>query len=853
MPSNAQLDASLNQVKSILQTNSQDLNSQGKKLVADVTDLLNSLQSTIATKNADGRWQRLLSQTKVLTVETAVATKQGATNLRQQTADTNITEKARLESREFYTNLKDVLLFVLKSGEFREILLDSLQLFHSMARKIDQRHGDRLTDTLRTDISKAQTKAPSSTTATTTAVPVVNTLGSEQIVLVQQQQQQPLLGTSARPTETKQLGREAIHDVKNIWSEEEDRRREMQQKFETILDRLSNEPQFNVIVNKMLALFDQMEKIMYTSRDKLSSQQLEQQNQINAVIVDVKAILGDFAGQKEVNKFWDRSTKLSRELRNDPEALQYFKDLRVFIVDTLRHASTTSNNLIPTTQMSDNLLPQSDLSQQTYYNIQPQQQFVTSSSLDTQRRSARIREFIDRGKAIFQNEKSKYSDDSKKLLKLSKKMLRNIKNDSSRVELGSKFNRLMRDMFMDDTGRPDLFVAQESISQMQHLLSNVVRGQLIGVPLPLIEGATPKMKFAVRNMVLDAHDILPDHINVQLFNNFDYQHYDPYQDSTKLATRVSFRVESIRMRLNGVHYDVQYLGTPKFSDNGIVDVEITGPKGFSLQVDFDMHMSSKRALSFSVFRVHVNIDKLNINIRQAKHKFLDKMVLALFKGVIKKRIASTIEQKLTVALQQMATRMNTSVAQSKQRLATATGQKATFATRLNSAMKTGYDKRGTLTNNLTGKIKQKRNKMKSKKHHVNQPTSTFSTVEPMTMSQQPLTTFGTSTFDYSQSVSQQPLSTIIEQPIVQQQQPVSISPMNHPNILPYPTSTSSSSATSFSTKSHNVSDPVWDGNYSNQQAATFASEQVGLTPLSKKQVEQQQQQSETEKMRLAPA
>lgn len=75
--------------------------------------------------------------------------------------------------------------------------------------------------------------------------------------------------------------------------------------------------------------------------------------------------------------------------------------------------------------------------------------------------------------------------------------------------------KLGADFAFDDQGRPDLFVIQQSLSQMKGILVPVITKQLANLPIPKIEGSNPKYDFSVDGMILHVGDLLPEFVNFQ--------------------------------------------------------------------------------------------------------------------------------------------------------------------------------------------------------------------------------------------------------------------------------------------------------------------------------------------------
>jgi len=671
-PSNQQIDATLNQVKNMLLTSAGNLNPHGQQLSRDIYELIQSFHNMVLTKNADEKWQRLFANSNIASRNAAITGKAQLTQLRSELQGMNLGQRARMESQELFNSMREIVFFVIRNGEFRQILLELVSLLQSVGRRLDRQHGDKLTASLGKTLMGQSSQPP------TTQFP-------QQVY-----QQQPVneyfnVGPStslAAPTMPQSLGASkkvgaiksgasnVLKDTKRMILEEESERLEsIEIRLERVLEQLSSKPEYNNIIMTMLRVFDEMETQMKQRQNLLRggiAADLQQQAMYDQVFTDMKLIVGDFLGHDNIQALSDQCYRLFQEVRNDPAAKQYFKDLRVFLVDAIQHPTLVA----PTASTM----------------------VITNETMRIENRSQQVKYFVERGRMLSEMEKGRYGIEFERLGQILRNMFYTLRNDQSRLDLSNKLNRLAKDFFMDRDGRPDLFVTQDSIQQMQTLLVNVLRQNLVSVPLPFIEGQTPKLAFAIHNMTLNMVDILPDHINVQVLNNFDYQGYDQLNEAARAVTQLNFTLDSVRFVVNNVHFDIRRLVTPKWHDYGLADIAIYGARGLELSVSWDIALSSRRSIRFRPNRVLCRIDQMDINIRAAHHKMLDKIAVKLFKNIIKKRIARTIELKVFEALEGIAGQMNMFVLEKermmKQTVATRT---TTMGSMLNQQLKTGYD------------------------------------------------------------------------------------------------------------------------------------------------------------------
>lgn len=815
-PSNQFIDQYINETKLMLQQNSSTLSEQGKRVVTDMLELLESIQRVIHSKNGDEKWQRLLFNSRKASETTVVRGKEEAqllkTAMQQQPTQTQQSQQQQQqqqpprselisrESRELFQNVRDIVLFIVRSSEFRELLIDVIKLFQSMARRMDQRHGDQLTESLRSTLTLDEQNRLATTTTTTTTTTATTTTITGDYANVQPQVSTTTTTATADATQMnnggglKQQFAGAIADTKNIWKEEAERTRLMEERLESIVDRLTREPQFKVIVQKMLYVFDQIDtrvkrhQAMRAERQQQQQQLLIQQQQQQAMMMngttativqqpaptlesvnedewlivfkDAQLILGDFVGHESLQVFIDRCYELYMAMKKDPDMTQYVRDLRTFVTTVVQETRT-------------------QVQQQPAMTQQQQQE---QQELSIKRHKQQISVLVQRGKQLLQIEKSKYHAQFKNLLLMARSMSQSLKLDKDRLDVSSKVNKLLRNMFMDKSGRPDLFVTQESIVQLNVLFGLLLRQHFTSIPLPFIEGQTKDMAFALHHMILDMNRIMPDHINVQVMNNFDHQSSMAARklgEATKNRTKVQLQVDSIQFAIRNIHFDVRQLKGVKFHDYGVAEVEVLGRRGMSVLANWEILATSGTFPHFALSDVKCTIDKLKIKIIAAHHKLLDKMVIRMFKRVIRKRVASIIEQRMKEQLETITNRLNIFLLESKRSWNVTTLDMNQRKSQLNASFKNVYDKMALQKRKIKDKTQRKKKGNVSDASLVMKPADMLSTTTTAPVSAMATTTTTTMGLDPNEYANAQ--EAVVAAHLVNQQ-PVTVMGSRTPDL-----------------------------------------------------------------------
>jgi hypothetical protein len=707
VPTNSDIEQSVNQWKEFINSRSTNLNSQGKKILGDANLLLDSVQTAIVNKNKNDVWKRLIEGADELRKEVQEISVKEAQELKQELSTDQVKKQAKADFKEFVENVQSVVLFLVRSQEFREMLLDVISLMQSMARRFDQEYADKIQLTLRTDLVQ------------------VNVDEREQ-------------------TSIKSLSREIWNTGRgNILLEEDVNK--MEHQLKTIIDTVSKKPQYSQIITKMMALLDKVEG---TFKDKQQSiqQQYEQEKRerYQKILNDALLAVGEFTGHEELTQFKARVTEFFRMISSDEQVRQYIMDLKQFVLEAAQNPLVAS----------------------------------AENTQEMNLRQDQIKTFVQRGRQAFAENREKYNEMFTQIKESALKMLEHMKQDDTRKDIQDKFVTLVRDMITDENGRPDLFIMQQSITQFKSLMGTLVNEQLVNLPLPTIAIMSDNYDLAIGNMTFDASGILPEHIHLNMVNDMNL---NTNEDASTMETQLKFSMNSIRMNLKNVHFTFNHKKAPRIKDNGVMDVSIAGKKGLSLKIVWKMNVTNKpnRKVEFKLSKLKCKISKLKIKVKQAPHKNLHRIAIALFKRVIKRRVCQAIESKLSEAIENVNTKLNEVSVTAEQKL---NGNNLSEKTRerlerVNSVVKQKFDElpesKDLTLENMKHKVKEQVNEKKNKVQ-----TSVMKVIDQVRKTEEPPVVL---------VVEQTTNTIIVTEPVQQQQQVVQQEVDNqciHPNVLP---------------------------------------------------------------------
>jgi len=254
----------------------------------------------------------------------------------------------------------------------------------------------------------------------------------------------------------------------------------------------------------------------------------------------------------------------------------------------------------------------------------------------------RVEELIDRARHVFQN--GEWRESYNKVITEARLIFEGIKNDPDVQQLGDKVQQFVENFTYQDNNGERHFNT-DLMEQMRGYIVPLLLAQLENIPIPQISGSNPDVDWRVENLVFSGYDIIPDHVQIQLRSDVDFNVQKLEADKT--YTRALISIKNIRVKLHDVHFWFKRKTMPRLHDEGIANLECAG-EGANLQILLRVQGGWQRP-SFNVMRVNCDIDKLNIDIKEAQHKFLLNMASTFYEAKWKREIENKVEENIKTA------------------------------------------------------------------------------------------------------------------------------------------------------------------------------------------------------------
>lgn len=271
--------------------------------------------------------------------------------------------------------------------------------------------------------------------------------------------------------------------------------------------------------------------------------------------------------------------------------------------------------------------------------------------LDEYEFSQRIEKAIDNGREILQDEKlrKKYFE----VIKEARLIFENIRNDKDVKNLQEK-TKAFTDHFTYTDEKGEKHVNTDLVTQMRQFIIPLFVAQLDEIHVPTIEGSNEDYDYRIDNLVFSGKDIIPDKVE---FDTKSHLEVDVKHLNTEQATtRAYLRISDINPKMKNIEYYFHKKTFPKLEDKGVANV-VVGGEGITIAVELEVHKKDN-VPSIKVAQVHVDIDRLKIDILETKHEFMATIFKPIYKNRIKAVIKEAIENRIRSVFDKIETGFN---------------------------------------------------------------------------------------------------------------------------------------------------------------------------------------------------
>ncbi|KZW03262.1 hypothetical protein EXIGLDRAFT_759133 [Exidia glandulosa HHB12029] len=220
-------------------------------------------------------------------------------------------------------------------------------------------------------------------------------------------------------------------------------------------------------------------------------------------------------------------------------------------------------------------------------------------------------------------------------------------DDPLNKRFGEDWSRLTKDLLFDEGG--NLTYKASLWNDVRTVILPELARQVGYVPIPRIEYTDNMVDLVLENITLQGRNLLPNIFEINAQNYFKMSPYGSIKDEHHHT--VTFSMSQIQADLRDVaFYYNKKQGFPKIRDQGLADVFLGG-QGISVKVTLASADPSDHTSIFKVKNVSVKVDALKFAIKDAKHGTLYKALRPLATGLIKKQIAKAFSDSIRTGLE----------------------------------------------------------------------------------------------------------------------------------------------------------------------------------------------------------
>ncbi|KAJ1026312.1 hypothetical protein NDA16_002399 [Ustilago loliicola] len=641
-PDNQQIDDTLKYTLANSPVDTNKLSPDGKKLIQDVRELIETARQVVLNKNGGEEFQNFLYATRKANIA-------GNVNVNAPITAADAKKDGETAGEAFRT----LLTLFLRNGELRKIIQDlgyiGRDMFADGAAKAaevarpedeklqsvdqpapDNEFHDDIPDLLRKkEEAKAeaqqkaeQAKAEGASHAQDlrNAVDPNATKEENQAAVAEQAKKKAQLLADKIPQKHKDLAKEQKDKAQDYVKEKfpQERRDQFYYRLKKVVVECQRHKDYQDAMDYFLTFFEQYKghASHIANQSTQAAKNVRSEGNVATAETSFRRLIERFANGAPTQPMIDAVDQLYTDAANDPELKQWFQRLSTYIRKCLQEPG-----------------------------------FIMKDEANTQ-----ARQLTESGKKFFVaadgRPQGKYVPHKDALFQEIAHFAKSMGADPLNKKLGENIQQITKDLFLNSEG---------GLTFKPHLWSDIrdpILPELLShvglVPLPRIEYTDKQVDLVIENLAIDLLNILPSQTEMDIRNHFKLSQFDKLGDRHQHSFKLT--LHQIQTDMRDVHFFFnKKVGFPKLKERGTADVFLGG-KGLTVTVHLEAenapHGKKSRHI-FTVKQVVAKVDKLKFAIRDSKHDTLIKVLRPLATGIIKKQISKAAEQGIHDGLEDL--------------------------------------------------------------------------------------------------------------------------------------------------------------------------------------------------------
>jgi hypothetical protein len=700
IPSNKEIQETLEQVKTEISTTGKqaELDSTGKKILADTKEVVKTAQQFVAEKNPDEKLQKLVKESQLASQEL----QEHAQRLQEMQSEalSNIdSEKLRQLAEDTLKTARMAGMELMSSSAFRQSCMDFIKLVADILGDVAQDVGEEVKEVAGEKLQQGAQRLQENVGAGIESLK--QTLGKENVE-AGVEKMKDVIGR-----DNVEAGKQKMKDVIGMETESTSLRgiesspgmQPMEAYPTSTMTSTSTSTATTTSTGGSTAYERPAKKMMRGEGDQVQNVKETAEGVMNKGLELAGLEKRVELSQDQVDELYNRFMAIVRQVSERERTKKVFSgflDMLNLIRDQAQETSEQVKSSVQETaeavQQSKHLNRALCLAQEVF------EQFTGTKSLDplvdrfksladilandkeTNRYFIDVRtylgkifqnpdllndeQFVEKGKRLIRrgreiNNKKVYTE----LNGISRELNRiidNVQNDPLTLKMKESMQKLVSDLVLDSDG--NIVWKPEVMEQLRLILvSSIV--ERMKIPLPTIHVEDDNIEYTLSGLVLSLKHLLPEKIGIESRGKavFDLSEVkDPSISGAGHALRIT--LENINVYMPDAYLWFRRKTFPRLEDEGRAHIEIGG-RGLDIVVILRTFLRSDNI--FNVSKIDCNIHNLEFSLSDTTHDFLYNTLIRMFSGTVKNDIESSIENNIKDSLEQLNVMLRGQIARAR--------------------------------------------------------------------------------------------------------------------------------------------------------------------------------------------
>lgn len=323
------------------------------------------------------------------------------------------------------------------------------------------------------------------------------------------------------------------------------------------------------------------------------------------MLTNLKTLLERFANSTSFDDLTDAVNQIYRDAEQDPELKNWFSSMNRFVRRCLKEQG---------------------------YILQDDS-------------NAEWNKLYDQGQFLLRD---RYRDHTNRIVDEFKFIGDQFDKDPQNKAFAESMNKLFNDLGHDENGKPAF--KPHLVKDLTEVILPAFFENVRYIPIPRIEFSDHMMDVVVENLVVEGDNLAP---NVFEFGSDNYWRWGRKQVKNSNKNKVMLSVSGVQCDLRDVSYYIKKKeGFPSVTDKGVMDVFLGG-SGLSFKVAMETSDKADKAHFFKINTIDVDIQHLNIKLKQSNHKLLFGLFKPLLLKVMRPALQKVVEKQIRDNVQKL--------------------------------------------------------------------------------------------------------------------------------------------------------------------------------------------------------